>query len=256
MTRFYKTGVDRIDKYCVVFTLFFSLLLLKFYIMDLSRFGRDELQRGMLNNMLEQVGIDDVGSFVQEFRNEANRETVAQHHEGGDNEDEEEEEEEDEDTSRRTASSQKANLFSMGSSLLNQFTSGGGGGGGGRSSGNDSLDMVQGAMKAYKMFSGDKGESSGGGGGFLDNISSTYQNAQKMYALYKQFDKNGDGQITSEDIEIYLQEMGLGFVSPYLAKALFQAVDKNHNGSLDFTDLMALVTLLNKLSGQFGGVPQ
>ena len=35
-----------------------------------------------------------------------------------------------------------------------------------------------------------------------------------MYAMYKQFDKNGDGKITSEDIEIYLQEMGLGFVSP------------------------------------------
>jgi Ca2+-binding EF-hand superfamily protein len=45
-------------------------------------------------------------------------------------------------------------------------------------------------------------------------LGSSYQNAQKMYALYKQFDKNGDGKITSEDIEIYLQEMGLGFVSP------------------------------------------
>lgn len=38
-----------------------------------------------------------------------------------------------------------------------------------------------------------------------------------------------------------------------LAKALFQAVDKNRNGSLDFTDLMALVAIINKLSGQFGG---
>ena len=35
-----------------------------------------------------------------------------------------------------------------------------------------------------------------------------------MYALYKQFDKNGDGKITSEDIELYLQELGLGSVSP------------------------------------------
>jgi Ca2+-binding EF-hand superfamily protein len=35
-----------------------------------------------------------------------------------------------------------------------------------------------------------------------------------MHAMYKQFDKNGDGKITTEDIEIYLQEMGLGFVSP------------------------------------------
>jgi Ca2+-binding EF-hand superfamily protein len=35
-----------------------------------------------------------------------------------------------------------------------------------------------------------------------------------MHAMYKQFDKNGDGKITVEDIEIYLQEMGLGFVTP------------------------------------------
>lgn len=47
-------------------------------------------------------------------------------------------------------------------------------------------------------------------------LGSTYQNAQKMYALYKQFDKNGDGKITAEDIEIYLQEIGLGAVSPCL----------------------------------------
>ena len=45
-------------------------------------------------------------------------------------------------------------------------------------------------------------------------LGSTYQNAQKMYAMYKQFDKNGDGKITAEDIEIYLQEIGLGAVSP------------------------------------------
>ena len=45
-------------------------------------------------------------------------------------------------------------------------------------------------------------------------LGSTYQNAQKMYEMYKQFDKNGDGKITAEDIEIYLQEIGLGSVSP------------------------------------------
>ncbi|CAF1273814.1 unnamed protein product [Rotaria magnacalcarata] len=205
--------------------------------MDLSGFGLEQLEQGKLNDMLQQVGIEDVGQFVINFRNQAQQ--------SGDD---------DEDTACRTASSQQANLFSMGSSLLNQFSHGGGGGGGG-GDGNNSADMIQGAMKAYNMFSGGKNQSSGGGG-FLDNISSSYQNAQKMYALYKQFDKNGDGKITVEDIQIYLQEMGLGFVSPYLAKALFQAVDQNHNGSLDFTDLMALTTLLNKMSGQFGGIQQ
>jgi len=78
--------------------------------MNFLNFGREQLQKGMLNNMLQEVGIDDVGSFVQEFREEANREAVSTAQEHG----------EDEDSSLRTASSQQANLFSMGSSLLNQ----------------------------------------------------------------------------------------------------------------------------------------
>ena len=45
-------------------------------------------------------------------------------------------------------------------------------------------------------------------------LGSTYENAQKMHAMYKQFDKNGDGKITADDIQIYLQELGLGAVSP------------------------------------------
>ncbi len=55
-------------------------------------------------------------------------------------------------------------------------------------------------------------------------LGSTYQNAQKMYAIYKQFDKNGDGKITVEDIQIYLQEMGLGFVSPCKYLDLIQLI--------------------------------
>lgn len=96
-----------------------------------------------------------------------------------------------------------------------------------------------------------------------------------MYAMYKKFDRNGDGKITAEDIQIYLQELGVGGVSPcvyllaeewsfsegfclfsVLAKALFKAVDQNKNGTLDFTDLMALTTLLNKLYGGAGGVAE
>lgn len=47
-------------------------------------------------------------------------------------------------------------------------------GGGDNSGGNNSIDMIQGAMKAYKMFSGGQDNTGGGGGGggnFLDNIS-------------------------------------------------------------------------------------
>ena len=72
--------------------------------MNLLNFGREHLQKGMLNNMLEQVGIDDVGSYVQQFRNEAQDQATAQH----------------EDSSVHHTSGQQSNLFSTGSSMLNQ----------------------------------------------------------------------------------------------------------------------------------------
>lgn len=80
--------------------------------MSLFNFGREQLQKGMLNNMLREVGIDDVGSFVQQFRNEAQHEAAAQPQAYADDD--------DEDTAVRHASGQQANLFSMGSSMLNQ----------------------------------------------------------------------------------------------------------------------------------------
>lgn len=61
-------------------------------------------------------------------------------------------------------------------------------------------------------------------------------------------DKNGDGKITVEDVEILLKEMGLGFVSKHLARALFDIVDTNRNGQLDFRDLLALTSLLKSIS--------
>jgi hypothetical protein len=42
--------------------------------------------------------------------------------------------------------------------------------------------------------------------------------------------------------------MGLGFVSKHLARALFDIVDTNHNGQLDFRDLVALTAILKRLS--------
>lgn len=37
-----------------------------------------------------------------------------------------------------------------------------------------------------------------------------------------------------------------------LSKALFKAVDRNGNGELDLTDVMALAAILNKLNARFG----
>ena len=64
----------------------------------------------------------------------------------------------------------------------------------------------------------------------------------------KSMDKNGDGKITVEDVEILLKELGLGFVSKHLARAIFDLVDTNHNGELEFRDLVALVSILKQLT--------
>ncbi|CAF1005932.1 unnamed protein product [Didymodactylos carnosus] len=95
------------------------------------------------------------------------------------------------------------------------------------------------ARQVYKMFKG----KDGGGEGLLNN---------QFYTLFKSFDKNGDGQITKVDVELFLKSVGLGFVSSYMATALFNAVDTNHNGSLDFIDLLALIGLLTALLTKFG----
>ncbi len=70
--------------------------------MNLMNFGREQLENGSLNGMLKQVGIDDVGTFVNQFRSKVNQEAAAT---GG---------------TAHNASSQQPDLMSMGSSFLNQ----------------------------------------------------------------------------------------------------------------------------------------
>ena len=40
------------------------------------------------------------------------------------------------------------------------------------------------------------------------------ESAQQMQGLLKSLDKNGDGKITVDDIQVLLQGLGLGGVSP------------------------------------------
>ena len=66
---------------------------------NLLNIGQEQLQGGDLNDMLKQVGIYDVGSFVNPFRSQVNEEATK----GG-----------------RGGRCQPADLTSMGSSFLNQ----------------------------------------------------------------------------------------------------------------------------------------
>ncbi|CAF3332506.1 unnamed protein product [Rotaria socialis] len=77
-------------------------------------------------------------------------------------------------------------------------------------------------------------------------------NVKQMYFLWKTLDKNNDRKITVEDVQIMLAEMGLGFLSKYVAKALFDMVDSNHDGQLQFRDFIALMGIITKLVAAIG----
>ncbi|CAF1001438.1 unnamed protein product [Adineta steineri] len=82
--------------------------------------------------------------------------------------------------------------------------------------------------------------------------SGMFGNVKQMYFLWKTLDKNNDRKITVEDIQIMLGEMGLGFISKYAAKTLFEMVDTNHDGELQFRDFVALMGIIKQLVGAVG----
>ncbi len=57
-----------------------------------------------------------------------------------------------------------------------------------------------------------------------------------------------------EDVQIMLQEMGLGFLNKYVAQTLFDMVDSNHDGVLQFRDFIALMGIIKQLISAVGSV--
>lgn len=75
--------------------------------MNLMNFGREQLENGTLDDMLRQVGINDVNAFVNQFRNKVDQETDTQKNI-------------DNTGGRQASGNQQADFISMGSSFLNQ----------------------------------------------------------------------------------------------------------------------------------------
>ena len=88
---------------------------------------------------------------------------------------------------------------------------------------------------------------------FLVSFSSTrFFNCFFVVVQWKTLDKNNDRKITVEDVQIMLQEMGLGFLSRYVGETLFDMVDSNHDGELQFRDFVALMGIIKQLIGAMG----
>jgi Ca2+-binding EF-hand superfamily protein len=65
-------------------------------------------------------------------------------------------------------------------------------------------------------------------------------------------DKNNDRKITVVDVQIMFEEIGLGFLSKYVAQTLFDMVDSNHDGELQFRDFIALMGIIKQLISAVG----
>ncbi|CAF1474224.1 unnamed protein product [Rotaria magnacalcarata] len=56
--------------------------------------------------------------------------------------------------------------------------------------------------------------------------------------LFQLLDKNNDGRITKEDLQLLLERFGVpGAASNSVSKYIFQQLDANHNGIIETSDL-------------------
>ncbi|UJR13974.1 hypothetical protein I4U23_000977 [Adineta vaga] len=65
---------------------------------------------------------------------------------------------------------------------------------------------------------------------------------------FRMLDKNGDGRVTKEDLQLLLQQHGVkGIAAKLLAKAIFKKLDADKNGTLEPSDLTHANGILNSL---------
>lgn len=77
--------------------LFVIELSTNLFLLNMSSTGQKQTESRSLNDLLQQVGIDDIGTFVNQFRNKVNQENE-----------------------KTSTTAQQPDFISMGSSFLNQ----------------------------------------------------------------------------------------------------------------------------------------
>lgn len=65
---------------------------------------------------------------------------------------------------------------------------------------------------------------------------------------FRMLDKNGDGRVTKEDLQILLQGFGInGMAAKILSKYIFKQLDANNNGTIEPSDLTHANGILSSL---------
>ena len=79
----------------------------------------------------------------------------------------------------------------------------------------------------------------------MNGLSNAFSNPTQAFRM---LDKNGDGRVTKEDLQLLLQQFGVnGMASKVLAKYIFKQLDANGNGTIEPSDLTAANGILSSL---------
>jgi len=72
-----------------------------------------------------------------------------------------------------------------------------------------------------------------------DKLSGTIDDAE-MLAAFKQFDKNGDGKITKQELKEAMHNLGQK-LSDQEIEEMIKGADKNNDGSVDYKEFVAMM---------------
>jgi Ca2+-binding EF-hand superfamily protein len=79
----------------------------------------------------------------------------------------------------------------------------------------------------------------------INGLTNAFSNPAEAFRM---LDKNGDGRVTKEDLQLLLQQFGInGMAAKVLAKYIFKELDANGNGTIEPGDLTNANGILAKL---------
>jgi Ca2+-binding EF-hand superfamily protein len=79
----------------------------------------------------------------------------------------------------------------------------------------------------------------------VSGLSNAFSNPTQAFRM---LDKNGDGRVTKEDLQILLEQFGIkGMVGKALAKLIFKKLDADKNGTIEPSDLTHANGILSSL---------
>lgn len=79
----------------------------------------------------------------------------------------------------------------------------------------------------------------------VNGLTNAFSNPAQAFRM---LDKNNDGRVTKEDLQILLEQFGInGMAAKILAKYIFKQLDANGNGTIEPSDLTHANGILSSL---------